>query len=253
MQVNVLANTNPVTRLGALLLFTTPLLLSVDWVSATVALALILVYAPLCGMSWWVLLKRAVPIFVATPIAGLSMALYGRPEGHEYFSFAFAHVTDNSLQLAVAIMLRILAVALPVIVLTRGIDPTELGDGLAQVWKLPERFVIGSVAGVRLMTLFQRDWAALGRARRARGVADVGRIRGALGMAFSLLVLAIRRGTKLATAMEARGFGGETPRSHARVSTLSFIDWVVLAVALCCGILSIVVAVYVGEFRFLGA
>lgn len=251
--MNLLRGTNPVTRIGALIAFTTPLLLSVDWVSATVALALILLLSPLCGVSWGELVRKAVPILLVTPIAGLSMALYGRPEGREYFSFAFAHVTDNSLQLAVAIMLRVLAVALPVIVLCRGIDPTELGDGLAQVLHFPERFVIGSVAGVRLMTLFQRDWDALGRARRARGVADIGRIRGFVGMAFSLLVLAIRRGTKLATAMEARGFGGEQPRSWARPSKAGMRDALLLMGATFCGVLAIVISVWVGEFRFLGA
>ncbi|QGU02420.1 Energy-coupling factor transporter transmembrane protein EcfT [Corynebacterium kalinowskii] len=251
--MNVLQGINPVTRIVALIAFTTPLLLSVDWVSATVALVLILIFSPLCGLRWSQLIRRSIPILMVTPVAGASMALYGRSEGREYFSFAFAHVTDNSLALALAIMLRILAVALPVIVLTRGIDPTEMGDGLAQVAKFPERFVIGSVAGVRLMTLFQRDWAALARARRARGVADEGRIRSALGMAFSLLVLAIRRGTKLATAMEARGFGGDRPRTWARPSTVTWRDGVVVLVAIACGVLAIAIAVWAGEFRFLGA
>lgn len=251
--MNLLRGTNPVTRIGALLLFTTPLLLSVDWVSASVALGLILLLTPLCGMSVMGLLRRSIPILVAAPIAGASMALYGRPEGREYFSFAFAHVTDNSIELAIAIMLRVLAVALPVIVLTRGIDPTELGDGLTKHLRLPDKFVIGSVAGVRLMSLFQRDWQALGRARRSRGVADEGRIRGVFGMAFALLVLAIRRGTKLATAMEARGFGGSTPRVPARVSRVTWRDGIVLVVAVLCGALAIGVAVVTGEFRFLGA
>lgn len=250
--MNLLSGINPVTRILALVVFTTPLLLSVDWVSATVALGFIVLLSPLCGVGWGQLLRRSLPILIAAPIAGLSMALYGRPAGHEYLSFAFAHVTDQSLSLAVAIMIRIMAVALPVIVLTKGIDPTELGDGLAQVARLPERFVIGSVAGVRLLKLFQRDWAALARARRARGVAEMGKIRGALGMAFSLLVLAIRRGTKLATAMEARGFGGNTPRTWARPSTVGWRDGAVVAGALACSLVSIGIAVGTGEFRFLG-
>ncbi len=38
-------------------------------------------------------------------------------------------------------------------------------------------------------------------------------------MAFVLLVFAVRRGTKLATAMEARGFGADVERTWARPST----------------------------------
>ena len=35
------------------------------------------------------------------------MALYGNPQGREYFSFLLIQVTDNSLSLALAITLRL--------------------------------------------------------------------------------------------------------------------------------------------------
>ncbi|MDU0478279.1 energy-coupling factor transporter transmembrane component T [Staphylococcus chromogenes] len=250
--MNLLRGINPVTRLVAIALATTPLLLSVDIVSAAVALGLTVLLAPLCGVSWPRLARRSGPLVLATPVAGLSMALYGRPEGAEYFSFLFAHVTDNSLALAAAIMVRILAVGVPVIVLAADIDPTELGDGLAQVARLPHRFVVASVAGVRLLSLFRRDWQSLSRARRSRGVADVGRVRNFFQMSFALLVLAIRRGSKLATAMEARGFGGPQQRTWARSSTVSWRDAALLAVSLGIGVAAILVAVWAGTFRFLG-
>ena len=117
-------------------------------------------------------------------------------------------------------------------------DPTDLADGLAQVARLPARFVLGSLAGVRLLTLFTDDWRTLGLARRARGLGDTGRMRRWLSMAFALLVLAIRRGSRLATAMEAKGFGATGPdaptRTWARPSRLTGADLVgvLLAVAL---------------------
>ncbi|MDO4653207.1 energy-coupling factor transporter transmembrane component T family protein [Corynebacterium durum] len=244
---------NPVTRIGAVLLLATPLLVSVDVVSAAVALTATILLAPLAGMPWLQLIRRSWPILAAAPISGLSMALYGRPEGTEYASFLFAHITDNSLQLALAIMVRVLAIGLPVVVLTARVDPTDFGDGLAQVLRLPARFVIGAVAGVRLLGLFRRDWASLGRARRARGVADTSRIRHAATMSFSLLVVALRRGTKLATAMEARGFGAPGLRTWGRVSTVGWRDAVVLMIAALISTAAIAVALYAGTFRFLGA
>ena len=115
-------------------------------------------------------------------------------------------------------------------VLARDIDPTELGDALSQILKLPSRFVIGAVAGVRMMTLFQSDWQSLEMARRARGLTDVGKLQHLLTMSFGLLVIALRRGGKLATAMEARGFGRTPPgggkRSWARESRLRARDGV---------------------------
>lgn len=168
---------NPVTRILGLLIVTTPLLLSVDIVSAGVSLAWTVLLAPLLGVDLRTVARRSVPILVAAPLSGISMALYGRPEGREYASFLFAHITDNSLSLAMAIMVRVLAVGIPVVVLTAQVDPTDLGDGLAQRLKLPPRFVVGAVAGVRLLSLFRRDWEAMARARRARGIADRGRVR----------------------------------------------------------------------------
>ena len=169
MSMNLQA-VNPVARVIALLVFTTPLLVSIDLVSALVSLACTIIGAPILGVSYRVLFRRGLPIVLIAPVSGISMALYGRPEGREYFSVAFAHVTDNSLGLAAAIMVRVLAVGLPVIVLLGTIDPTELGDGLSQILKFPPRFVIGTVAGARLVSLFQRDWEAMRRARRVRGL-----------------------------------------------------------------------------------
>ncbi|MDO4687009.1 MAG: energy-coupling factor transporter transmembrane component T [Corynebacterium sp.] len=243
---------NPVTRILGLIIVTTPLLLSVDVVSATVSLAWTLVLAPVIGVGPMMVLRRSIPVLLAAPISGISMALYGRPEGHEYFSFLFARVTDNSLELALAIMVRVLAVGIPVVVLSANVDPTDLGDGLAQILRLPARFVVGAVAGARLLTLFRRDWDAMSRARRARGIADQGRIRYAFSMVFGLLVLALRRGSALATAMEARGFGAG-PRTWARESKLSRIDALVLVVCVGIAACSITVSVMTGSFRFLGA
>jgi energy-coupling factor transport system permease protein len=67
-------------------------------------------------------------------------------------------------------------------------------------------------------------------ARRARGVGSRGsalqRIKATLGQSFGLLVQAIRRASRLAVTMEARGFGGGT-RTWARESTYSSLDgWV---------------------------
>ncbi len=101
-------------------------------------------------------------------------------------------------------------------------DPTDLADGLAQVLHLPARFVLGGLAGLRLVGLFVDDWRQLELARRARGVADAAARRRRprfAGQAFALLVLSVRRGSKLATAMEARASAATLPRTWARPST----------------------------------
>ena len=49
---------------------------------------------------------------------------------------------------------------------------------------------------MRLAGLLRDDFRMLELARRARGVADRGRLRRFLGLAFAVLVLSIRRGTR---------------------------------------------------------
>ncbi|PWC03978.1 energy-coupling factor transporter transmembrane component T family protein [Agromyces badenianii] len=240
---------NPVTRLAAAMLLTTPLLLTVDWVSAAVALVVQLVLFALAGVTPSVLVARTWPILIAAPIAGLSMLLYGRPEGTEYWSFWLARITDGSIELAVAVMVRVLAIGLPAVLLFMNVDPTELADGLAQVARLPSRFVLGALAGARLVGLFIEDWRAMGLSRRARGIGDHGAVRRFATMAFALLVLAIRRGSKLATAMEARGFGSDQPRTWARDSRVGRLDVVLLAMAIAIALLAIGCAVWAGTFH----
>lgn len=247
---------NPLTRILIMLLVTTPLLLSLDWLSATVSLVITIVAALIGGVGWKKLASTLWPLLLVAPLSGISMLLYGAEGGEVYFEFWLMTISDNSIELAIAIMIRILAVASPVILLARNIDPTRLGDALAQIVRVPDRFVIGSVAGVRMTGLFKDDWVAMNRARRARGLGDRGRIAHFFTMAFGLLVLALRRGGKLATAMEARGFGrrplyGEH-RSWARPSRLHTTDWLALGLALVCAAIPVVVAVMVGSWRWFG-
>ncbi|MDV2424875.1 energy-coupling factor transporter transmembrane component T [Corynebacterium curieae] len=253
---NLLRGANPLSRIFLMFIWVTPLLASIDWVSAAVSLALTLTFAPLCGVSWVRLFKSGWFLFLIAPISGVSMLLYGEPGGKEYFTWWLVQVTENSLTLAIAITLRVFAVALPMVVLARDIDPTELGDALSQILKLPSRFVIGAVAGVRMMTLFQSDWHSLAMARRARGLTDVGKLQHLATMSFGLLVIALRRGSKLATAMEARGFGRTPPgggqRTWARESRLHARDMWIMGLGLLLAFLPVVVSVGTGSWRFFG-
>jgi energy-coupling factor transport system permease protein len=241
---------NPVTKVALALLLSVPLFASIDVTSALVAIALQLACVPLTGLRMATVLKRMLPIVVFAPIAGLSMLLYAEPGGQVYWSFWYATISDDSIALAIAVSLRVVALGLPTILLFGRTDPTELADALAQVAKLPSRFVLGVLAGTRTLGLFLDDWRSMGLARRARGVGDSGAIRRFFSMAFVLLVFAVRRGTKLAMAMEARGFGSGIPRTWARPSRLHPRDAVALLGGTVIMALAIGAAVAAGTFRF---
>ena len=248
----LLAPTNPVARVLALLVATTPLLITIDPVSAGVALALELALMPLSGVSARSFFLKATPLLVAAPLGALSMLLYASPGGTVYWQFGPAAISDHSIWLALGIGLRMCAIVMPAIALLDRIDPTDMGDGLAQILHLPARPVLAALAGARMTSLMAADWKALERARRARGVGDASRIRSFLRGSFSLLVFALRRSGKLATTMEARGFGAQGRRTWARVSRLSVADVVLMVVAIVLPAIALAASIWAGTFALVG-
>lgn len=244
-----LAGVNPVAKLAAALLIALPLVVTIDWVSAATALALEVPLFLISGLRARTFWARTLPVWIAAPLTAVTIALYGESSGATHVEWMLVHVTDGSLQLAIATFFRILAIALPGIVLFAGVDPTDLADGLAQRAKLPARFVLGALGAMRLIGLLVSDWRELEAARRARGVADSGRIRRGVGMAFALIVLAIRRGSHLATAMEARAFGSDQPRTWARASPWGAREWALTAGGLAISATALVVTTATGHLN----
>jgi len=253
VRVGPLARVNPVAKLATVLTTSVVLIATIDWVSAAVALALECVLLLAARLPLGVVVRRTLPLVIAAPLAGITTVLYGQTSGHTYWQWWLVEVSDGSISLGLATALRILAIGVPAIVLFITIDPTDLADGLAQIVRLPARFVIGALAGLRLVGLFVEDWRALELSRRARGVADGGAARRTVGQTFALLVLSIRRGSKLATAMEARGFGADGPRTWARHSQLAARDWGVFGLGIVVAAVSVAVSVATGSWNFVFA
>jgi energy-coupling factor transport system permease protein len=118
----------------------------------------------------------------------------------------------------------VLALALPGVLLVASTDPVRLADALTLHWGVSTRFAYGALAALRLVPLLAAEWQTIRLARRARGLEPgrdpVAHLRLFAGTAFALLVAAVRRGTRLASAMDGRGFDSGIPRSNARGSTL---------------------------------
>lgn len=233
----VLARRNPLAKLAAAALLGFSLLFSLDPLTPALALVVDLAAAPLFGVPLQRLGRRYWPLLVSAAgvVAGQLL-------------FTPAGVVD-----AVGLGLRVLAVALPGVVAFASTDPTELADALVQNAKAPARFAIGALAAFRLMPLLGEEWRLLRQARRARGV-DAGwnplahaRLAGSL--AFGLLVGAIRRGIRLATAMDARGFDSGHPRTAARPSRFTRADAALIAGAALTVVGILAISIAAGAYR----
>jgi energy-coupling factor transport system permease protein len=202
-----LARRNPVAKLAAALLFSLTLVATLDPLTPALALTVELATLPLFGVRYRVLARRAWPLAVTAAGILITMIL-------------FAADRTNVLVDALGLILRVFAVALPGIIVFATTDPTDLADALVQNTKASPRFAIGALAAFRLIPLLTTEWQMLTLARRARGI-DAGRnpiakLKLFVSTAFALLVGALRRGARLATAMDARGFDSGHPRTHAR-------------------------------------
>ena len=191
---------NPVSKLAAAAVITVVVMLSVDWVSASVVLAAELLLMPVLGVNPWLLFKRGWPLLAAAATGAWATALLAEKTGAVLFQLGPVVFTEDSVAGGIAIGLRSLAVALPGIFLLLTTDPTDLADALAQKLKLPHRFVLGALAAMRLVGLLVEEWRTLGLARRARGVGaenrPIAKAGAFVGQAFGLTAQAIRRATR---------------------------------------------------------
>jgi energy-coupling factor transport system permease protein len=239
----VLARANPVAKLAAAAILMTALFVAADALTSAIVLAGEAGAIALTGLGWRDLLARGWPLLLAAAAVGILNTL-----------FAPERPAVESLGAGIGLGLRLLGIALAGLLALATTDPTNLSDALQQQLHLSPRFAIGTLAAVRLLPILATDWQTLALARRARGV-DAGRspvaaARIRFGMLLALLVGAVRRATRLATAMEARGFGALDCRSLARPQRMRAADWGLVAVALALAAVATAVSVASGSWRF---
>ncbi|WP_421084483.1 energy-coupling factor transporter transmembrane component T family protein [Rothia nasimurium] len=226
------------SKLLATLVLSLGLVLIRDWVSAATILTLQLALFFAWGLNPLTLLARFWPLLIGTLLTGWSTSLIADKTGDTLLQVGFIWVTTDSATTGIALMIRSLALILPGILLITTTDPTDIADALAQTAKLPARFVLAALAALRLVTLMMSEWATLGQARRARGLGSsdslLRQLKTVTGQGFALVVQSIRRGTRLATTMEARGFGAGA-RTWARTPVYGKDDLYFLLI--CLGIL----------------
>jgi energy-coupling factor transport system permease protein len=248
-----LARRNPVAKFAAGLLLTAFLVATLDPLAPAIALVLELALVPLFGVRYRDLARRAAPILFAVLGILVSLVIFGGDRsGAVLLRLGPVVVTTGLLVTALALSLRLLAIALPGLVILSTTDATDLADALVQNLRVPARFAIGALAAFRLLPLLADEWRTIGLARRARGVEagrnPVARVRLFASTAFALLVAAIRRGTRLATAMDARGFDAGVPRTTARRQRFGPADAALVLGGALAGAIPVVVSVYLGTF-----
>ncbi|WP_313810937.1 ATP-binding cassette domain-containing protein [Glutamicibacter sp.] len=247
-----LAKINPLAKLGAIAGATLPLISTMDWVSATVIIVATLCALPLAGLGIAQFFKRGWPLVAAGLMAAWGIALVGEDSGAVLLNIGIFQITEGSVAGGVATGLRALAMAIPMVLLLSTTNPSDLGGALSQQLKVPHRFVLGALAGMRLLGLMIEEFTTLTLARRARGVGNLGTMRQRMnakaGQLLALLVQGIRRAGRLATTMEAKGFG-TGQRTWIRTVSFTLRDGAVLAAGILLGIAALGIAMWAGTYN----
>ena len=249
VEMGPLARANPLALFAGALAPAVALLSTIDVVSASVALGLMLACLPLIARGVPRLAIRMLPVGLASVLSAVTIALYGQSSGELFFQWGLVVVSEGSLSLALATALRILAIGGPAVILFSQVDATRFADSLSQQLRLPENFVVGGLAGLRLLEVVVGDREVRGWMMRARGMGDAGLSRRVVSTAFTIFVLAIRRSHTLAMAMEARAFGLHRKRTHYRTSVFPPKDYLWLAGGVAIGALSLTAALLTGSFN----
>lgn len=139
---------------------------------------------------------------------------------------------------------RILVLAWPGSVMIGFVDPSALGDHVAQRLRVPARFVASFVAVIQRMTDLSATWQQLDRTRRVRamgpGRSPLAWVRHAGSMTFGMLASSLRGAGRMSIAMDARGFATAQHRTWAEPATWTRLDSAGLGVAVALGIVPVV-------------
>ena len=250
-----LARANPVAKLVAAVVLMGVLFMSVDPLTPAIVLAGLAASVLLTGIGARDLLVRSRAILLAALAVGALNVLFAAQQAGNPLRLGPLTVGSESLVAGLALALRLAAIAMSGVLALVTTDPTDLADSLIQQARVPPRFAVGALAAARLMPIMAVEWQSLALARRARGVSAGGSpvvaLRLAFGRLLAMLVGAVRRGTRLATAMESRGFGARPCRSVARPQRMRPADWILIGAAAALGLGAIGLGLALGSWRFL--
>jgi len=227
-----LARAHPLAKIAAAFVLMFALFITIDPLTPALVLAAEIAAIPLIGIPAGAMVRRSIPVLVAAIGIGLFNALL-----------------SGDVIGGIAIALRLVGIAIAGIVAVASIDPTELADALVEHVHAPRRFTVGALAAFRLMPLFADEWQTIALARRARGL-ETARVIAFFSMTRSLLIAAIRRATRLAVAMDGRGFADPGCRTLARPRRIVARDWSLVVASFTVAALASAASIAAGSWRF---
>lgn len=230
-----LSRRNPTVKLAVVFAVSATMLFVFDPI--TPAVLYVLALAGVLGFAG--VAPRALAL-AHLPFAAFAVGLFvvnvlSRP-GQVLWEAAGLRVTVEGISIGAALAMRTLLIGVLAIGFLVSTDPVALMTSLHQNARLSARVTYAILAGYRMLQELPREWDTI---RRAHAVRAELRSDGTLprsprqlaGAVFTLLVVSVRKGERMAQSLESRGLG-LSPRSTWRPMKVEPADWVLVAAVL---------------------
>ncbi|WP_413450246.1 energy-coupling factor transporter transmembrane component T [Georgenia phoenicis] len=243
--IPALERRNPTVKLGLVVVISFVVMFVLDpWTPAVLYLLALTGVAASTRTGPRTLLVAHVP-FAAFALGVLVVNALSRP-GEILWQAGVLRVTTEGLTVGAALAVRTLLVGVLAIGFLVSTDAVALMHSLRQNARLSPRVAYAVLAGHRLLQDMPREWATIQQAHAVRAPLrrGGGPPRGPRHLArvvFSLLVVSVRRGERMAQALESRGLGLH-PRTTWRPVHVTPADW-----ALAASVLAVVALVLLGS------
>lgn len=222
-----LGRRDPTVKLAVLFLVSIGLLFVLDPVTPAVVFLLGLIGVRVAGRIPPGVLIRAQLPFLGFALGVLTVNAVSRP-GAVLAELGPLRITQEGVTVGAALAARTVALGILAVGFVLSTDAVALITSLHRHARLGARPSYALLAGYRLLEQLPREWDTIRQAQAVRApLRSDGTVRGGprawTSAAFTLLVVAIRRGERMARSLESRGLGSG-PRTVWRPARIGRAD-----------------------------
>lgn len=241
-----LGRRNPTVKLTVLFLVSVVLMFVFDPITPAVLYLIgLLAVVASARIPTRTLLLAHIP-FIGFAVGLLIVNSLSRP-GDVVLEVIGLHVTVQGLTVGASLALRTMVIGILSIAFVLSTDGVSLMTSLHQHARLSARLTYAILAGYRMLQEMPHEWRMIRQAHAVRAPLHAnGQPSGGLRVlgpaAFSLLVVSLRKGERMAESLESRGLGLQ-PRTTWRPVPLERADWLFAG-----GVLTVLAAVLLASF-----
>lgn len=226
-----LSRRNPTVKLGLLFMVSAVMLFVFDpYTPAALYLLALLGVLAFARVAPRTLALAHLP-FVTFAVGLFVVNVLSRP-GDVLWRTGVLRVTVEGISVGAALAMRTLLIGILAIGFLASTGPVALMTSLRQNARVSARVTYALLAGYRMLQEMPREWQTIRHAHAVRASlrSDGGLPRSPrllAGVVFTLLVVSVRKGERMAQSLESRGLG-LSPRSTWRPVRVEAADWVLV-------------------------